>query len=1421
TNFVEAGMTSITAMKFSATIYKKFNFEIKSSTLLGECNIFQVENMIQEYLLNNPNSDTQNDEENNTDNENEFELSQNQMGIYYETLKNPTTTVYNIPLELTLDKKIDTEKLKLAFEKTLNNHEIIASYLKQEDEKILLVKNNASSKIDIEEMKEAEYQEFRKSFSKPFDLFKFPLYKGLIVKTECNIYLLFDIHHILFDGISEGIFVNELINNYYGKSTEKEDMSYFEFIKQEKQLEKSEKYQEAENFFNNLLQKFDSATELKSDVKEKETSKLIEYIKPVNTKKVKDFCNKNNFTAAQLFLAASSYALSRFTNTKDIFISTISNGRSNPKLQNTFGMFVKTLPLNVEIKNGKSVKDFISDTGKMFREVINNEIYPYTKISKNFGFMPKIVYACQLGVISNTEIEGTEVKSNSLGLDTPKFPLSIHIEENQAQEIVINLQYDSAIYTNDIISKLANAIDIVLSNMIDFSDKNIEKISMLSEEEENKLKSFRYSAKKELEIDLFHKLFEKSVDTTPDKTALIATDGEYTYKELDKYSNIIANSLIEKGVKIEDKIAILLPRTSNIFKSIFGVLKSGAAYIPCDIEYPQERIEQILEDSDAKYIITNKSHLSLYEKALDIEDLLNSNNDKRPNIDVKPNNLAYMIYTSGSTGKPKGVMIEHKGICNYVNPHKENRHVNALVEDAEIMLSITTISFDMALKEVATSLCNSKTLVFANEEETKNIIELTKLFKRTHADAFNSTPSRMQQFLEWEDFAQNLKNCKVIMCGAENYPMNLYKKLKSLTNARLFNTYGPTEITVSSNCLELTNGVDQVTIGKPLLNYEEFIVDSDGNELPTGVVGELYISGYGVARGYKNLEEQTKEKFIDFNGKKVYKSGDFAKWADNGEVVILGRMDNQVKLRGLRIELDEIQKAVYDFKGIKNSIVVVKKINNVENLCAYFEAEEKIDIDALKDNLQNKLPAYMIPAAFMQMDKLPTTRNGKIDKKNLPDIVVEKEIKTNDYTNKTEQDFCEIFAKILNLDVVSINDSFFDIGGSSLVATRVIIEAKKLDYNITYGDVFAEKTPKNLAKLFNKEISTENDSEFSNYDYSKINEVLAQNTIENFVSKEKQELGDVVITGVTGFLGIHTLVEFIKNETGKVYCLIRKGEFEKPEDRLKALLFYYFDNDFEDLFKDRVVVINGDITNKDSFKEFDKYNINTFINCAANVKHFSEKNDIEEVNYYGVLNIIDYCTKRNINLIQVSTMSIGGFNVDNKSSITSLKENMLFFNQYLSGKYVISKFKAERAVLEAITKGLNAKIMRVGNLSARDTDGEFQINYNTNSFVGRLKAFKVIKKFPYSLINMNAEFSPIDTVAKAILLLAKAPKECCVFHPFNNHGIFMGDIIATMQDRGMKIDFAEQNNFENAVKIAQENKENSAILSSLIAYQNM
>ena len=353
------------------------------------------------------------------------------------------------------------------------------------------------------------------------------------------------------------------------------------------------------------------------------------------------------------------------------------------------------------------------------------------------------------------------------------------------------------------------------------------------------------------------------------------------------------------------------------------MLKSGAAYIPCDIEYPQERIEQILEDSDAKYIITDKSHLSLYEKALDIEELLNSNNNNRPNIDVKPNNLAYMIYTSGSTGKPKGVMIEHKGICNYVNPHKENRHVNALVEDAEIMLSITTISFDMALKEVATSLCNSKTLVFANEEETKNIIELTKLFKRTHADAFNSTPSRMQQFLEWEDFAQNLKNCKVIMCGAENYPMNLYKKLKSLTNARLFNTYGPTEITVSSNCLELTNGVEQVTIGKPLLNYEEFIVDSDGNELPTGVVGELYISGYGVARGYKNLEEQTKEKFIDFNGKRVYKSGDFAKWADNGEVVILGRMDNQVKLRGLRIELDEIQKAVYDFKGIKNAIVVL------------------------------------------------------------------------------------------------------------------------------------------------------------------------------------------------------------------------------------------------------------------------------------------------------------------------------------------------------------------------------------------------------------------------------------------------------------------------------------------------------------------
>ena len=375
------------------------------------------------------------------------------------------------------------------------------------------------------------------------------------------------------------------------------------------------------------------------------------------------------------------------------------------------------------------------------------------------------------------------------------------------------------------------------------------------------------------------------------------------------------------------------------------MLKAGAAYIPCDPEYPADRVKLILEDSEARFIITTGDRMSDVpgEKAIDVEDLIGCKYEgdakdittqpsefKRPSI--SPDDLAYLIYTSGSTGRPKGVMLRHEGICNYLYGHPANVFANGVMTDARRVLSVTTISFDAALQDIGMAYFNGKTLILATEEQANNPLDLAHLINEQHINMVSGTPSRWQTWLTSDDFCQAISKVDICRAGGEKFSDQLLEQMREVTKARIFNCYGPTEITVASNNKELTHA-KVVTVGKPQLNVKEFIVDTDGNELPVGVVGELYIGGRGVARGYNNLEEMTRERFINYHNERVYKSGDYAKWLPDGDVVILGRTDHQIKLRGLRIELGEIENVMLKVKGMKKVVILIRKLNDKEHLC--------------------------------------------------------------------------------------------------------------------------------------------------------------------------------------------------------------------------------------------------------------------------------------------------------------------------------------------------------------------------------------------------------------------------------------------------------------------------------------------------------
>ena len=1439
------GLTSISAIKLAVQMNKRFGIMLDSKSLVKSGTLQSIENEILSNLLNaqcsmhnaqctmhnTPSASATEDTANNRalciDH---CELSYAQTGVYFECMKNPTSTVYNIPYLLSYPAGIEAGKLAAVVKQVVEAHPELSIHFDTEGDTIVqTLADSLPVEVPITEMSDEALTAYKNEFVRPFNLNKAPLYRFEVVKTESGVHLLMDVHHLVFDGGSADLLIRQISSALDGFPVEKENYTYLDFVSDQQKAEESETFKAAQQFFAEKLQTCEGASEIPADQPKTDQQGFIgEAVCPADYDKAAAFCRQQEITPAHLFLAATSYVISRYTNNREVYLSTISSGRSNLKIADTVGMFVNTLALGLKIDD-VTVSEYLKQVSETFDETLRHEDYPFARIATDFGFMPAIAYAYQVGVLSQYTVNGQPIQQELLELNVPKFKINIKIE---TRGVVV--QYDDALYSAALGNAIAESIVAVAERIIAQPQMKVRQLSIISKSQEEELSHLRQTATGDAPFKLFHECISHFAQTQPDHEALVAIDAKYTYKEMDEATNTIAAALRQKGVKERDRVALLLPRTSRLILSLFGVLKAGAAYIPCDPDYPADRIKLILEDSEAKYIIgptpqplpaSEGSGYSIpTEKWLYVEELLAT--DVSTPIPLREgqgeglsgDSLAYLIYTSGSTGRPKGVMLRHEGICNYLYGHPANVFANGVLTDADRVLSVTTISFDAALQDIGMAYFNGKTLIVATEEQANNPLDLAQLIQEQHINMVSGTPSRWQTWLTSNDFCKAISQVKICRAGGEKFSDALLQQMRSVTKARIFNCYGPTEITVASNNAELTNA-QMVTVGKPQLNVKEFIVDSDGNELPVGVVGELYIGGRGVARGYNNLDEMTRERFVEYHGERIYKSGDYAKWLPDGNVVILGRTDHQIKLRGLRIELGEIENVMLSVEGMKKVVIMIRKLNDKEHLCAYYTADHEIAPDALKAEISKRLTQYMVPTAYLQLKEMPMTPNGKTDVKALPEPQLAVSSAYTAPANDTERTFCDIFAGILQMDKVGATDNFFELGGTSLVVTRVIIEADKAGLHVAYGDVFANPTPRKLAQLITGEAIDDAGASdpVANYDYTAINNLLQRNTLGFFRSGERQQLGNVLITGSTGYLGIHILRELIDSDAENIYCLVRGKTQEKAESRLRTLLFYYFAQSFKELFGKRLHIVLGDVT-----QDFDEsLKVDTVFNCAAIVKHFSEGTEIEDVNIGGAQRCVDFCIKTGAKLVHISTASTRGLWAGEiKDDVYT--EQRLYMGQYLGNKYIYSKYMAERLILDAVAlHGLCAKIMRVGNLAARSTDGEFQANFSTNSFMGRIRIYNMLGCCPYALRNKQVEFSPINEVAHAICLLATTPKECTVFHPYNIHGQFLGDVLSGLSKVTGGIRFVEQEEFQQAMDEAGQDPQKAKQMAAMLAYQDM
>ena len=1409
-NLLSLGLSSLGAMRLSVAIQNKLSEQVTVATIMRAPTIRQIASEL---------SQGDNDADRNIPQLTAYErrklypLTENQRGVYIDWEMNRDTTQYNIP-DLYRFKEMDAERLAEAVRQAVDAHSYLKTRLVVAEGDVMQERHDDEEVvISIQTLQEEPDMEFFGQRVHPFDLFNDRLYRIEIYQAPQNVYLFADIHHIVYDGLSSDVFMQSVLAAYDGKPLQPETITAYDFALYEQAMKDTPAYERAQQYFETLTA---SANVLSVQDSDQPDGKEVATLSiPFADEGVQDFCTANGVTVSSFMHAVFAETMSRLTREDDILYLTINNGRSaSADLLNCVGMFVKTLPVVCPTTNkDTTVGDFVKAIHQQLLESYGNDIYPYTQLVAHQKIHAEVIFAYQGGIVEDDSMGGDDV---SVAPDTAKLPIdfSVYPQDNGYKLVV---EYNGTRYSAADIKKMGQAFVSMAHNMA--RGGKLCEMALVSFDEVQELLAI--SRGETLPYDMTQTwidLFKEQVAQRPDQPAVVDAEGSYTYRELDEASDAVARYLIAKDLQPDTFIAIRMDRSRLFMAAALGAHKASVAYVPIDLEYPAERVEYMMEDSEAT--------LTLDEVAVREAIANGIAGDLRV---ASPENLAYMIYTSGSTGKPKGVMIQHKALLNFVHFIRKEWHLSG---DSRIACH-SNFAFDAAVEDLYPVLTVGGTLYIVPEAARMDI-GLLRQYLTDNGITGGCYTTQLGQLLG----SGEPLDVDYICLGGEKMTTT------PQTTGRVLNTYGPTEFTVDSTYFEVEKErhYDNIPIGRPLYNLTALVLDSKGNLLPKGETGELCMAGPQMAKGYWKRPDLTAEKFceVTIGGEKmkVYRTGDLVRWNDENQLEYLGRIDTQVKLRGFRIELGEIEAraAMYD-----DVSMVAAEVWHGQTLCLYYTSKEEVDKSDLKAYLSMTLASYMVPTAYMQLDEMPLTPNGKINRKALPAPEVKANTAFVAPEGRLEVMFAHIFENILNVSSVGANDDFFELGGTSINAIRVVVEASKQDVNIVFNDLFQLKTPRALAAfvkqsqqqsstvktetiiLPNQESKIPNAvSPVTGNAYQDYDDLLQRNTLEAFLKSPRQPIGKVLLAGATGYMGIHILHELLRNNAAKIYCPVRCSEGEKPMDKLKTLYFYYFNDENFPILERRVVAFRAEMSNLDALKNFRGREL-TVINCVANVKHFSSGDDIEHVNTDSVRALINFCLHSNSRLIHVSTVSIGGDRVNGVPAKDVLLTEQRFWlgQQVDTNQYVHSKFVAEDLVLDAVmNKGLNAKIMRVGNLSARQSDGEFQINFSSNNFMATLRAYVALGEVPFDELDAPDEFSPIDELARAILLLAETPRECVVFHPYNNHTIILVDILEGLARLGLFVKGVERNAFKSRLNNAMQNPVLVELLRPLMAYDS-
>ena len=1111
-NFFELGGHSLLVLRVISRVRKAMNVEISLGDLFARPVLSGfagcVETAMREYLPIIP----------RVDRSQRQPLSFAQQRLWFLAQMDGASEAYHIPFGLRLTGQLDEKTLRQALDRIVARHEGLRTTFDEVDGEAMqrigaveanhfhLIEDDLRLHSDVPgELDRLIAEEARKSF----DLKAGPLIRGRLIRhREEEHTLLITMHHIVSDGWSMGVLIKELSVLYGAFARGEADplpelsLQYADYAVGQRKWMEGDILQRQANYWRTRLHGAPALLEVPGDYvrptkKDHAGDSVRLALNEELTAGLKELSRRRGTTMFMTLLAGWAALLSRLSGQQDVVIGTPVANRGRVDIEGLIGFFANTLALRLDVSGSPTVAALLDRVRARALEAQEHQDIPFEQVVelarpvRSLSHSPvfQVMFAWQNTPKSIPEFPGIAVRPlTSAPRVTAKFDLTLLLQE-AGDQIVGRLEYATSLFRQSTIERYLGHFRRLLEAIVEDDSQLVDRLPLLTEAERKQVVHGWNDTRAEYPKDkCIHELFEAQVRRTPEATAVVYQNTSLTYRELDLRANQLAHYLRAKGVRPDTRVAICVDRGCEMVVALLAVLKAGGGYVPLDRGYPVERLKYMLEDSAPVVLLTQGNLQRLFrginEKlvVLDLADATPPWNNQpvtdpdRAAIGLTPEHLAYVIYTSGSTGVPKGVMVEHRNVMN-LWLGLERGIYQAGFDCVRVGVN-ASLAFDSSVKQLIAML-SGRTLVIVPQEARSDAEALLKFAASHRIDAMDCTPSQLGALLTTGLLRGAGYQPRAVLVGGEVIDFTMWRALTDAANTRFFNVYGPTECTVDATIADLTKSNDTPHIGRPIANTRIYILDSQGQPVPIGVTGELHIGGAGVARGYLNRPELTAERFLndpfaEESGARMYKTGDLGRWLQDGNIEFLGRNDDQVKLRGYRIALGEIESVLSQHPAVSDCVVIAREdVPGSKRLVAYITPllGTKLAMDELRMHLRRKLPEYMMPADFVEVNSFPLTPNGKVDRKALP--LPEQRLLPahgSDPHTVTEIRLAEIWQEVLNVSRVQREHDFFDLGGHSLLAIKMIAQAREVfGQELPLGLLFQAPTLAGLADLIRQD----------------------------------------------------------------------------------------------------------------------------------------------------------------------------------------------------------------------------------------------------------------------------------------------------------------------------------------------------------------